>query len=503
MKNRNLLPEQFFIKPDYESMSLWHEYIDWLNTDGHQLTGNLANTLYGMDDDLPTCKTSYEAQRDGILQISLDDWNQAINLNIEYVDPQTIVSNGDVHPTRLCVELHDGTWELKSRCTLTTMEGEWALNEDVHTEYFGSTYIEGNEDISYSEYHGEEIDTTHDRCRYGWISRRDEGYFSAEDSVCFSESYYSDDHVANQHGIYWSDRRGEYYDSNYESDDDYDDDDENNDDDEYRGSDQSDNNSRYDSLADVDKSTAKTVCRIGFEVEKEDENACGIHYRAVYDRTGWGKERDGSLNERRGYELVSPIFDLFTNDMDNDLKDEDLITLINASHSHKCGGHINISHSKYSPDELFEGISGFIPLLYSMYENRLDKYYSQAKRKHQYFVSRDKYSSFFIKDNRVEIRLPSAVKSVKNLLWRRDLMRIIMQNINASEVDVLKMIVNQRSKLYKHLRIIYTQSQVLTKIEKFIKYSKMYNNKVLDNVDVSKIKSDGLSNSINNDEVGA
>jgi hypothetical protein len=53
------------------------------------------------------------------------------------------------------------------------------------------------------------------------------------------------------------------------------------------------------------------------------------------------------------------------------------------------------------------------------------------------------------------------------------------------------------------LRLIYTQSQLLTKVNKFIQYSKMYNNKVLDNIDVSKIKSDGLSNSINNDEVGA
>lgn len=411
-----------------------------------------------------------------------------------------MVSNGDIHPAELCVELHDGTWELKSDCTLTTMEGEWALNDDVHTEYFGSTYIEGNDDVTYSEYNDESVDMTHHRCRYGWISRREQGYFVSSDAIECRGECYADSDVASDHDVYWSDRRDEYYNSNYDSDDDDDNDD---DDDGYRGSDQSGNNSRYDSLADVDKSTAKTVCRVGFEVEKEDENACGIHYREVYDRTGWGKEKDGSLNERRGYELVSPVFDLFTNDMDNDLKDEDLITLINASHSHNCGGHINISHSKYSPDELFEGISGFIPLLYSMYENRLDKYYSQAKKKHQYFVSPDKYSSFFIKDNRVEIRLPSAVKSVKNLLWRRDLMRIIMTNINASEVDVLKMIVNQRSKLYKHLRLIYTQSQVLTKVEKFIKYSKMYNNKVLDNVDVSKIKSDGLSNSINNDEVGA
>ena len=405
-----------------------------------------------------------------------------------------MVSNGDVHPAELCVELHDGTWELKIDCTLTTMEEQWALNDDVHTEYFGSTFIDDNDDITYSEYNNEYIDMTHHRCQYGWISRRDQGYFVSSDALECRGEVYADSDVASDHDVYWSDRRDEYYNSNYDSDDD-------DDDEEY--DDESENNATYQSLSRRDKSTEKTVCRIGFEVEKEDDDACGIHYRALYDRTGWAKESDNSLDSRIGYELVSPTFDLFTNDMDNDIKDPDLIMLINGKHSSSCGGHINISHTKYSPDELFEGISGFIPLLYSMYENRLDQYYSQAKKKQEYFFSKEKRSSFFIKDNRVELRLPPAVKSVKNLLWRRDLMRIIMQNINASEVDVLKMIVNQRSKLYKHLRIIYTQSQVLTKIEKFIKYSKMYNNKVLDNVDVSKIKSDGLSNSINNDEVGA
>ena len=489
MKNRNLLPEKFFIKPDYESMSLWCEYIDWLNADGHSITGNLSEMVYGMDGDLVNCRRTYESERDGALQISIHDWYQAVGLNIEYVEPQTIVSNGDVHPTRLCVELHDGSWELKSDCTLTDMEQEWCLNDDVHTEYFGRTYIDGNDDVSYSDYNDECVDMTHRRCRYGWISRRDQGYFVSSDAIECRGEVYADDSVANDHGVYWSDRRDEYYDSNDESDDDADD--------------ESSNNADYQSLSRKDKSTEKTVWRVGFEVEKEDGDACGIYYKDVYDRTGWGKENDGSLDSCIGYELVSPTFDLFTNDMDEDIKDPDLMTLINAKSSSNCGGHINISSTKHSPDELFEGMCGFIPLLYSMYENRLDKTYSKAKKKHEYFHCRDKYSSFYIKSNRVEIRLPSSVKSIKNLLWRRDLMRIIMTNINASEVDVLKMIVSQRSKLYKHLRLIYTQSQLLTKIEKFITYSKLYNNKVLDNVDVSKIKNDGLSNSINNDEVGA
>lgn len=78
-----------------------------------------------------------------------------------------------------------------------------------------------------------------------------------------------------------------------------------------------------------------------------------------------------------------------------------------------------------------------------------------------------------------------------------------MTNINASEIDVLKMIVNQKSKLYKHLRVIYTQSEVLSKIEKFIHYSKMYNNKVIDPICTKNIKPDGLNDSINQNELGA
>ena len=215
-----------------------------------------------------------------------------------------MVSNGDVHPAELCVELHDGTWELKSDCTLTDMEQEWCLNDDVHTEYFGSTFIEGNNDIAYSEYHDEWIDTENHRCQYGYVSRREQGYFCRDESIECRGEVYADSDVASDHDVYWSDRMGEYYNSNYDDDDD----------------DQSSNNADYQSLSRSDKSTGKTIWRVGFEVEKEDDDACGIHYREVYDRTGWGKENDGSLDSCIGYELVSPTFDLFTNDMDNDIK---------------------------------------------------------------------------------------------------------------------------------------------------------------------------------------
>lgn len=394
--------------------------------------------------------------------------------------------NGEVHPQELCVFTHEEQWELRENCTFTDMEQEWALNDEVYTEFYGQTYIDGNEDVQWSEWHGESIDTENGNCRYGYYRSGDSHtYFDFSDGICYDGEYYANDEVAEQHDIIYCNRACDYIHR-----------------DEYEYDKRGEYNATYDTLDDVDKSTDKTVCRIGFEIEKEDTDAIEIHYEGLYDRTGWAKECDNSLSQTVGYELVSPVFDLFTNAMDNDINgSEDLQTLINAEYSSNCGGHINISHSKYTPDELFEGMCGFVPLLYSMYEHRLDKTYSKAKKKQEYFYTKDKYSSFYIKPNRVELRLPSAVKSVRNLLWRRDLMRIIMTNINASEVDVLKMIVNQKSKLYKHLRVIYTQSEVLSKIEKFIMYSKIYNNKVIDPICTKNIKCDGMNDSIR--EIGA
>lgn len=395
--------------------------------------------------------------------------------------------NGEVHPQELCVFTYEEQWELRENCTFTDMEQEWALSEDVYTEFYGKTYIDGNDNVSWSEWHEESIDTESHNCRYGYYSSgTSETYFDDGDCIFYGDYYYVNSNVAEDHDIIYCDRSGEYI---------------HRDDIEEQ---LTHNNANYQSLSRRDKTTNKTMVKVGFEIEKEDDDACGINYQDLYKITGWAKENDGSLSDINGYELVSPTFDLFTDDMDKDINgSEDLRELINADHSSSCGGHINISSMKYSPDELFEGMCGFVPLLYSMYEHRLDKTYSQAKKKQEYFYTRDKYSSFYIKNNRVELRLPPAVKSVKNLLWRRDLMRIIMTNINASEIDVLKMIVNQKSKLYKHLRVIYTQSEVLSKIEKFIHYSKMYNNKVIDPICTKNIKPDGMSDSINQNELGA
>lgn len=232
-------------------------------------------------------------------------------------------------------------------------------------------------------------------------------------------------------------------------------------------------NARYHALSREFLCDRDSKFTIGLEIEKEDEDVKNnIGYKKLFDRTKWCKERDGSLNEH-GYELISPVYDLFSSNMDKDIeKDEDMKALINANYSHRCGGHINIGSSIYSPIQLLFGIKGFLPLLYSIWSMRVDNHYSEVRKPHEYGNSK---RAIKIKDNVIEIRLASAVKSVKNMIWRRDLMRIIMKNINSSEQEVLRMMLNPRSILHKHLRKVYSSDRFMDKCNKFVKYADSYN----------------------------
>jgi hypothetical protein len=121
-----------------------------------------------------------------------------------------------------------------------------------------------------------------------------------------------------------------------------------------------------------------------------------------------------------------------------------------------------------------------------MYENRIEEYYAKAHSKHKYHEMQTKQSAVYVKNHVLEFRIFPAVKNVKNLLWRRDLLRIMCSNINSSEIDVVKMIANPKSKLHIHMRQIFTIDTMVKKIELFVKYSKMYNDKNIEQM--SKVK---------------
>lgn len=409
----------------------------------------------------------------------------------------TVVTN--VNP-RTIVEMHNGEFALKKDCIHAELNDQWGLIDEVHETFHGSFYIEGTEDdleLVWSDYHDSILDSNNRNVHYGYIDGRcSQDWFYDRHNTAFiiDDDWFRNDDAARYHDYVYHNRDDRWYHADCYP---------------------VDKNASYHNLSRLKRFSDAPKFSIGFEIEKEDDDAYEIEYEELYDDTGWIKESDGSLDDDNGYELVSPAFDLYKSDIDDEInRSSDLRKLINADSSSKCGGHINIASSIFDTETLFEHVSGWLPLFYAMYEHRMEKNYSKAKKKHTYRYSQDKYSAIYIKDNVLEFRIPSAVKSVNNLLWRRDLMRIMCSSIKevtikgfepywkgASEVEVLQMMMNPKSKLYKHLRLVYTQDRLIDKVELFIKYSQSFNDKQLPTLIKSQIKPDNINNA--SEELGA
>jgi hypothetical protein len=313
-------------------------------------------------------------------------------------------------------------------------------------------------------------------CTYGYVTFHYEGYFLDDnDYVECDGQYYINERIANYHNVYYYDSVGEYRHVDDAPDDDCEDEEEHEPINVYDDPDNRDYVHSYHTNPDrrwrVDKTTEWTF---GCEVEKEDydvKHSCYANQLPHY----WTKERDGSLDDKSGYELISPVYDLFGTLHEEDIKSSDsLQNHINASHSRKCGGHIHLGSTKHSTSELFHGIEGFLPMLYSIYEHRTTSTYCAAKKKHEY-LRRDKFSAVYVRSNTLEFRIFPAVKSVENLKWRIELIRIMVKNFKATEREVLAMLCDSNSDLHKHLANAVGNDKMMRKVSMFVNYSSLFN----------------------------
>lgn len=399
------------------------------------------------------------------------------------------------------VKLFNGTEALRSKCrqfTIGQYKDEWYHEDDVdicvlssgetcHREdddvrrtYCGDSFhldqIEELE-IEWSEYDGE-YGYSCDML-WGYIAYRCEGWFLSDtnDHVDCDDTYYVSERVANSMDIYYHHGEGEWLHIDDHPDDEEDEDDENEPYFPPRTSVQ-DAGDGYLAIYHrggrgwrVDKETEFTM---GFEVEKEDYAAkTSCNFKDLPHE--WTKEQDASLDNNSGYELISPVYDLYGTLHEEDIEGSDLLKQhINGGYSNKCGGHIHVASTMHTVEGLFEKCSGFFPVLYSLYVNRLKVGYSEAKKKHEY-LNRDKRSSIYVRGDTLEFRIFPAVKNVKNLLWRVGLLRIIMNNLGASERDVLRMLCDTTSPLHQHIASVVGSENMMRKIDLFVEYSSLYN----------------------------
>jgi hypothetical protein len=210
----------------------------------------------------------------------------------------------------------------------------------------------------------------------------------------------------------------------------------------------------------VDTTSPETLYTIGFEVEKEDRHI--LERYGVGDLTmGWAREHDGSLDSETGYELVSPIYDLFSDKLDNDIADTTLRRHINADSSYDCGGHINFGRRGTSGAQLLKESAAYLPLFLALYRRRVTGRWAKMKVDINKYNGEDRYVAFNVQQDYIEFRLVSRVESVDNLLWRRDLFRIMANNLGKSVAQVQGMMLDRRSVLHKHLRKVYTEERLL------------------------------------------
>jgi len=217
---------------------------------------------------------------------------------------------------------------------------------------------------------------------------------------------------------------------------------------------------------------------VGLEVEKVDSNLQldGDAWE-ILTNSGWSKERDGSLGTY-GYELVSPILPLYDNvRIDNAIAP--VRKWVNGKSNEKCGGHITISNKHLTTENLLISFQQFVPILYSLYPNRIGNEYCYVKEWSKYFSYPERRSAFNLKDDRnklggrVEIRLFSRVANEKTLKWRLELLQMFLKdkcNLN----QFAQKIGCPESAYYKHFAKQYSHEQIGGKLVEMDKYSVQY-----------------------------
>lgn len=368
---------------------------------------------------------------------SIDEGNVSIE---EIESTQYFITGGLMYSTDDFVCLYDGDACRLDEAIYCEGEGDW-YHEDECVQVNTRHGIEW-----YSEYHIRKNDYRFIKFEGDWYDEDQAdriGLVFVED---LNEYGYNDDN-------YYHDEDGNWYSYPEES---Y-----------VRGY----HDGRYKEL-DFD---GKSKYKIGFEIEKEDKCVRnGIDIDEFESNTDdlWRKEKDGSLDDESGYELISPTFEFNIDKIFEHIEGNDtLLEHINAKYSTSCGGHIHLSEDGLTGEQLFDKVKGYTPLFYALYYGRVDRNYAKGKSNEDLKSDNEKYQAIKIHSNRIEFRIISAVPNVKTLKWRSKLLMMILQNPTD---DVIRAYYNVDTKFTKLLKQTYSDDKLTELKERFIKFTNKF-----------------------------
>jgi hypothetical protein len=331
-----------------------------------------------------------------------------------------------------------------------------AINCGIHgTFYFSEQFIENTREITLGGLR-----------QWVGLIYTDDGTFLNTDSANYCNWYYCSDCSE----WYDAENCGDEHDHSYDEEEDEND----------------SNNPRfgYHSCEHYDYSEGSEY-KVGFEIEKECEDGCAHSHYHIRSRFGWVKERDGSLDDEIGFELVTPQYDLFSPKLMEDANkiEEAYPKLINGAVSSSCGGHVHFSKAETMGSDLLESICGYLPILYSIYEHRINKSFCEVKEKEEMKRSDNKYQAVKVMRGRIEFRIFPAVKNLQVMEWRVDLIRIMAKNPSANPLEVIKTLTNSRTELHKHFAKIFSRGAIYRKAQKALEYAKKFDSNYF-NVDM-------------------
>ena len=216
---------------------------------------------------------------------------------------------------------------------------------------------------------------------------------------------------------------------------------------------------------------------VGFEIEKEDAAVKESMYINEFEDVcpSWKKERDGSLDDESGYELISPKFELIPDKIhEHIMSNKTIVAHINASISKSCGGHINLSEAGKTGEQLFDELKGYTPLFYALYYKRVDKTYCKGKNNNDLKESNEKYQAIKIHSNRIEYRIVSAVPNVTTLHWRARLIEFIVTHKTSCVKEAF--FNANTSPLRELLMEMYPKDRYNVLMDRLIKFSLQFEN---------------------------
>ncbi len=183
------------------------------------------------------------------------------------------------------------------------------------------------------------------------------------------------------------------------------------------------------------KEPAGAKWTIGFEIEKEfvyNEDT-GQTVRSEGDEIEdqpffWKWETDSSC----GIEGVSNAYDLFqSKDIRQDIRMSDYIDA--PVETTRAGGHVSVRCNEYTRSFGLAEIRPYAGLIYALWRFRLRSEYCSKNKKLDEAAYQDRYDVIRVRGrNFLEFRLPSRVKSKKQLIWRYKLFHCTIRAMKES-----------------------------------------------------------------------